>query len=184
MNWARRRRCGLVGVLLASALAFPASPGVRLVDAQDPPAGQGVAGGFARSRVRPVALGSADFEVRKRQLWQAGKRDEAVARMRQELARSREILGEWDKYSMETLDRLAGLQEAHGDWAAARKTLEEVVAVRERQPDRKDWHVVDARQALADFDRRAAMTPLQRGPVEGGGPASPPRVPIEVAEGL
>ena len=95
-------------------------------------------------------------------LWQAGKRDEAVALMRHELARSREILGEWDNYSMETLDRLAGLQEARGDWAAARKTLEEVVAVRERQPDRKDWQVGDARQALADFDRRAAMTPLQR----------------------
>ena len=49
-----------------------------------------------------------------------------------------------------------------GDWAAARKALTEVLAIRQRQPDRRDWRIADAKRGLADIDRRAALNPTQR----------------------
>ena len=56
--------------------------------------------------------------------------------------------------SLESLARLNGMRE---DWGGARRALEEVLAIRQRQPDRKDWRVADARRALEDLGRRAAM---------------------------
>jgi tetratricopeptide (TPR) repeat protein len=35
-------------------------------------------------------------------------------------------------------------------------------AIRQRQPDRKEWRIADARRALEDLDRRAAMDPERR----------------------
>jgi tetratricopeptide (TPR) repeat protein len=51
---------------------------------------------------------------------------------------------------------------ADEDWAAARKAATEVILIRERESDRKDWRIRDARQALADLDRWAALNPAQR----------------------
>ncbi len=79
MNWTRRRRCGLVGVLLASALAFPASPGVTLVDAQDPPAGQGAPAALPGVERARWLSDRQILRLESVRLWQAGKRDEAVA---------------------------------------------------------------------------------------------------------
>ena len=44
----------------------------------------------------------------------------------------------------------------------ARNALKEVLSICQRQPDRKEWRVDDARRALEDLERRAAMTPDQR----------------------
>ena len=37
-----------------------------------------------------------------------------------------------------------------------------VLAICERQPNQKDWRIADARRAVADLDRRAALDPAQR----------------------
>ena len=95
-------------------------------------------------------------------LAQAGKLDEAVALSVKELAVTREVRGELHEDVVDSLQLLARLQEAREDWAAARKALTEVLAIRERQPDQKDWRIADARRALADLDRRAALDPAQR----------------------
>ena len=92
-------------------------------------------------------------------LAQAGKLDEAVAAAVKELAITRERAGRAARGRGRLAWILARLQEVPEDWAAARKALTEVLAIRQRQPDRKDWRIGDARRALADLDRRAAMTP-------------------------
>jgi CHAT domain-containing protein/tetratricopeptide (TPR) repeat protein len=46
--------------------------------------------------------------------------------------------------------------------AAAHTALGEVISIRQRQPDRKDWRIADAKRGLAELDRRAAMTRKQR----------------------
>jgi tetratricopeptide (TPR) repeat protein len=78
------------------------------------------------------------------------------------LAIEREWLGHLSEDVAQSLGFLARLHEARGDWAAARDALQELLALRERQPDRRDWRVVDARWLLADLNRRAAMMPEQR----------------------
>ena len=95
-------------------------------------------------------------------LAQAGKLDEAVAASVKELAATREVRGELHEDVVASLQCLAWLQEAREDWAAARKSLTEVLAIRQRQPDQKDWRIADARRALADLDRRATLSPAQR----------------------
>jgi tetratricopeptide (TPR) repeat protein len=92
----------------------------------------------------------------------AGKLDEAVAEAVNELAVTREFMGELHEDVVASLMFLAKLLEFRANWGAARKALAEVLAIRERQPDRKEWRIGDARRALADLDRRAAMTPDQR----------------------
>ena len=83
-------------------------------------------------------------------------------RPRLRLAIEREWPGELSEDVAESLGFLSRLHEDRGDWAAARRALQDRLVLRERQPDRKDWRVGDARRALADLDRRAAMTPGQR----------------------
>jgi CHAT domain-containing protein/Tfp pilus assembly protein PilF len=95
-------------------------------------------------------------------LAQAGKLDEAEALAVKALAATRELRGELHEEVVISLQILAGLQRAREDWAAARKTLTQVLAIRERQPDRKDWQIGDARRAMVDLDRLAAMTRDQR----------------------
>ncbi len=95
-------------------------------------------------------------------LVQAGKLDEAATAAVKELAVTRDVLGELHEDVVGSLQVLAWLQEEREDWAAARKALTEVLAIRQRQPDQKDWRIADARRALADLDRRAALNPAQR----------------------
>jgi tetratricopeptide (TPR) repeat protein len=92
----------------------------------------------------------------------SGRLDEAVHEVEAALAIEREILGELSEGAAGSLAFLANLHERSGNWAAARGALQDLLALRERQPDRRDWRVGDARQALADVERRAAMTPDQR----------------------
>ncbi len=48
------------------------------------------------------------------------------------------------------------------EWNAARASLQEVITIRERQPDRKVWRIGDAQRALADLDHRATLDLSQR----------------------
>jgi len=95
-------------------------------------------------------------------LAQAGKLDEAVALAAKELGVTREAQGELHEDVVASLGLMARLHELRLDWAAARKALTEVLAIRQRQPDRKDWRIADARRDLANLDRRAALNPAQR----------------------
>src|SRR5262249_43239913 len=88
------------------------------------------------------------------ELASAGKLDEATARGDKILAIRREVLGQLHEEVVNILRIQARLQERREDWAAARATLKEVIWIRERQPDRKDWRSFDARRALADLERR------------------------------
>jgi tetratricopeptide (TPR) repeat protein len=51
---------------------------------------------------------------------------------------------------------------AREDWVGARKSLDEVLAIRQRQPDGKAWRIADARRALADLERRTRLDPEGR----------------------
>jgi tetratricopeptide (TPR) repeat protein len=95
-------------------------------------------------------------------LAKAGKLDEAVALSVRELAVTRELRGELNGDMVLSLQLIAKLQDLREDWAEARKALTEVLAIRERPPNQKDWRIADARLAMADVDRRAALTPTQR----------------------
>jgi len=95
-------------------------------------------------------------------LAQVGDVNGALAELGKKLAIEREVLGEGHEDVVTTLGlRVIGF-EALSDWASARADLQEVVAIRQRAPDRKEWQLGDARRALEDLDRRAAMTPDQR----------------------
>src|SRR5262249_42921503 len=95
-------------------------------------------------------------------LVQAGDLNGAAAALGKKLEIERTVLGEGHEDVVATLGSRARVLEAREDWAAARADLQEVLAVRQRAPHRKDWQVDDARRALEDLDRRAAMTPEQR----------------------
>ncbi len=90
------------------------------------------------------------------------KLDQALALAVKELAVTREVLGEQHDDVVGSLEILARLHELREDWVAARKALAQVVAIRQRQPDQKNWRIADARRALADLDRRVAIAPAQR----------------------
>jgi tetratricopeptide (TPR) repeat protein len=92
----------------------------------------------------------------------AGELDHAVQEAQAALAIERRLLGEFSEDVVVSLDFLARLHGLREDWAAARKTLSEILALRQRQPHRKAWRIADARQSLADLDRRAALEPAQR----------------------
>ena len=96
------------------------------------------------------------------ELARAGKLDEAAALSEKEVAAARNVTGENHEDLVRALQFLAGLQEARQDWAAARGALAEVLAIREHQPDRKDWQIAEARQYLAYLDQRAALNPSER----------------------
>ncbi len=102
------------------------------------------------------------YEQEAAKLYRAGKLEETIAAFEKKLAIEREVLGELHEDVVDSLESLDWFQEAREDWTAARKALAEVLAIRQRQPDRKDWRIADARRAVADLDRRAAMTPEQR----------------------
>jgi len=95
-------------------------------------------------------------------LAQAGKLDEVTEGVVKILAIERRVLGELHEDVVASLEYLARLQESRENWAAARLALREVITIRERQPDQKDWRIADARREVADLERRAALNPAQR----------------------
>jgi CHAT domain-containing protein/tetratricopeptide (TPR) repeat protein len=78
------------------------------------------------------------------------------------LAIERDVLGGLSEDVAKTLGMLALLHEFRQDWRSARKAHQDILALRERQPDRKDWRAGDARRALAELERLSAMTPEER----------------------
>ena len=89
----------------------------------------------------------------------AGKLADAAEAARKVAAIEREVLGPDHPTAAESLDRVGRIQMKRDDWAAARAAYRESTRVwaAARGPDH--WRAADARLALADVDRFAAMTP-------------------------
>jgi tetratricopeptide (TPR) repeat protein/CHAT domain-containing protein len=105
-----------------------------------------------RDRHRAAAVSLAD----------AGKLDDAVRELSAALSIERQVLGELCKDAAETLNALADIYEFQEDWVSARNARRGLLLLHERQPERRDWRVGDARRALAELERQVAMTPEQR----------------------
>ncbi len=95
-------------------------------------------------------------------LAESGKPEDVIRHIEAALVIEREVLGELSDDVADTLDTLAQWHEFRADWAAAHKARQDILSLRDRRPDRKDWRVSDARRALADLERRAGMTADQR----------------------
>jgi CHAT domain-containing protein/Tfp pilus assembly protein PilF len=151
-----------LGVTLVTAVVIVAGVGAARACCQSPSPDHAPASKLSEAeKARRLAERDRYYQEAAR-LAQAGKLDEAVTAYEKKLAIEREVLGEFHEDVIGSLVYLAYLREYGEDWAAARKALEEVLAIRERQAELEDWQVADARRALADLDRRAAMTPAQR----------------------
>ena len=162
MNQARTCQIGISFLHIVTGLVISAGLGVSTTWPQE----------AALGPAAPPKLSEAErarrLEERDRlrseamKLANAGKLDEAVAAVLKELAVSRGVRGGLHDDVVTSLESLARLHEARADWSSARKALADVVLIRERQPDRKDWRIGHARRALTNLDRRAAMSPDQR----------------------
>ena len=148
--------------LLVPALVVSVVLGAVMAWTQSVPPGPGPQSKLSEAeRARRIAERDR-YEQEANRLGEAGNLGEAIHLLGKELAIEREVLGELHEDVVDSLNFLARLHEAGEDWAAARRSLTEVIVIRQRQPDRKDWRIGDARRALADLDRRAALNPAQR----------------------
>jgi tetratricopeptide (TPR) repeat protein len=152
----------LFGAALAIVLIIPTLSGNLHVRAQGQPSESAAASNLSdAARAKKLdERGRMRAEVTR--LARAGRLDEAAVMLTRELAASRELMGELHEDVVGSLQMLAMLKEARQDWEAAREALREVITIRERQPDRKDWRIGDARRALVDLDRRSTFTLAQR----------------------
>jgi CHAT domain-containing protein/tetratricopeptide (TPR) repeat protein len=91
-----------------------------------------------------------------------GNLKKAIATFEEKLALERQV---WAPASLElvgTLEVLARGHEFGEDFAAALKVRREVVRITEKVRGKGHWQVTDARRALADTERRAALDRPQR----------------------
>jgi CHAT domain-containing protein len=95
-------------------------------------------------------------------LWEQGKRAEAIAAWGNKLALEGQVWGKGHSNLVPSLQYLAVLQEWVDDFPAARKTLQEILAIQTRRLGEKHWQAGDARRALADLDFRAKLKPADR----------------------
>jgi tetratricopeptide (TPR) repeat protein/CHAT domain-containing protein len=94
--------------------------------------------------------------VRKQQNDKAVETAERIATL------EREVLGETDARVIASLQRLAAWREALGQYVKAIRVRKEVVRLLEMRLGKGHWQATDARFALQDRRRRAAMSPEDR----------------------
>jgi CHAT domain-containing protein/tetratricopeptide (TPR) repeat protein len=92
----------------------------------------------------------------------AGKVAEAIAAAEAAVAIERKVLPAGHPDLADSLDRLAGLYLVREDFPAARAARQEALEILRKCYGETHWKVTDARRALEDVDRRAAMTGDQR----------------------
>ncbi len=164
--------CRLIGPwisrsLLATVLVIATLLGASPAWAQGEPRRPALAPKLSEAEKDPPLRERDRLRVVVVRLAQAGKLNGAVDAAMKELEFTRTIVGELHEDVISSVQMLAKLHEARADWAAARKALQEVMTIRERQPNRRDWRIADARRALADLDRRAALEPRQAAAAPG-----------------
>jgi CHAT domain-containing protein/tetratricopeptide (TPR) repeat protein len=91
--------------------------------------------------------------------WQFDKVVEAAERI---AALEKEVLGETDARVIASLQRLARVIEALGQYTKAIRLRKEVVRLLERRLGKDHWQTSDARLALQDSRRRAGLSPEDR----------------------
>jgi CHAT domain-containing protein len=131
-----------------------------LVAAQSAPEGAGKPTLSAAQQQRLKERQRRVAEVAK--IWQAGKHAEAMATWAKEVAADRMAFGTNHEEVVWSLQFQARLHEFRADFAAARKTRQEVLAIRTRLYGVKDWLVTDARLELKNLEERASMTAVDR----------------------
>ena len=92
-----------------------------------------------------------------------GQLAEAITAAEKMLAIEREVLGAEHQEVAASLEWLAEVYVEREDFAAARKARQEVLALRVKLHGEKHWQVTDARLALADVERLAALSPTSAG---------------------
>ena len=102
-------------------------------------------------------------------LWNAGKKAEAIAALKKQLAIEREVLGANHQDVIKSqheldhsLEVLADEHDEHEQFDAARKVRREVLALRQALYEDKHWRVTDARLDLADTERLASFDAVRR----------------------
>ena len=142
-------------ILMLVAGLLPAVP----VESGDVPPGK-----RALSAQQEARLREAEEHTRQgRDLRSAGKKAEALTALTKSLAIEREVLGPGLRLeAADTLEELAALAEDREEFATARKTRQEVLAVRKRFQGEKHWQVTNARLAIADVEILAQLDPKQR----------------------
>jgi CHAT domain-containing protein/Tfp pilus assembly protein PilF len=159
-SWNEAVRSGLPW--LVTVLLLASGPGNTAAWAQvDAPPGSSPAKLSKEERARRLAERDR-LSAQAREWRRAGKLAEAAAALGQAIAIERELLGPRHAAVVTTLRERARVYEAMDDWAAARADLEEVLTIRRNDPSRWQWRIDDARRALEDVDRRAAMSPETR----------------------
>ena len=123
----------------------------------------------ARAQNQPAAAepgapaGAGPLGAEARRLRAQGKLDEAITAAEKMLAIEREVLGAEHPEVAVSLEWLAQVYIEREDFAAARKARQEVLALRGKLHGMKPWQVTDARLALADVERLAALSPTSAG---------------------
>jgi tetratricopeptide (TPR) repeat protein len=90
-------------------------------------------------------------------LIQEGKHAEAVTAVERQVAREREAFGGAHEKVATSLKLLATVHEIREDFAAARKTRQEVLTMRAGRYGGRHWRVAESRVQLADVDRLALI---------------------------
>jgi hypothetical protein len=137
---------GIVGMIMACFLKAPT-----------PACGQ------ERSVDARVALQERDrLQDRSQKLHAAGKTAEAIIAAEAMLAIERQVLPAGHDDIIGSLDWLAKFRIERSDFAAAKTARQEALEILRKRYGESHWKVTDARLALQDVERRAAMTGDQR----------------------
>ncbi len=150
MSTARLRSYRFAAVILAVACI----PATARAQASNPAAGEG-SKLAERDRLREQS----------ERLSASGDIAGAIAAAESVLAIERKVLPEGHADQLGSLDRLAALDERHGDFTRAIGMRRETLAIARRAFPENDWRVTDARLALADAEKLASMSPSQRAQV-------------------
>ena len=102
------------------------------------------------------------FKLECRQHRQAGKLAEAIEATQKMLAIEREVFGEEHDEVLVSMDFLAQRQRDFDDFAAARKTREEILAIRRKVSGVDHWRTADARRDLEHVDLLEKLSPDDR----------------------
>jgi CHAT domain-containing protein/tetratricopeptide (TPR) repeat protein len=140
-----RRGGELVVLCLVALAAQAAAPPAELTKGQK-----------AKLAQRDRLVKSLPELVRKQQFHKATDAQERIA------ALEKEVLGETDARVIGSLQQLAGWREALGQFVKAIRVRQEVVRLLEKRLGKGHWQTTDARLALQDSRRRAAMSPEGR----------------------